>query len=196
MPFTLPVVIVNAWGVMNPEADPDFASYPDDPDNFLFKDMALMDEAGIDVVFAAGNCGEPCPDSRCGRNDCGPGRSIYGMNGHPDVLTVGAVRADGMPLALSAQGPGRLPSMCHKPDLCAPSHFCEADNAADLNTGTSAACGFAAGIVTALRSTDAGRKLLRSRETSYGGPWTDREPCWDERLGFGIINGAAALQVI
>ena len=92
--FSLPVVIVNAWGVMNPEADPDFASYADNPRNFLVNDMALMNNACIDVVFAAGNCGEPCPDSRCGPNDCGPGRSIFGMNGHPDVLTIGAVHAE------------------------------------------------------------------------------------------------------
>jgi hypothetical protein len=196
--FALPVVIVNAWGVMNPEADPDFASYADNPDNFLVNDMTLMDKAGIDVVFAAGNCGEPCPDARCGLNDCGPGRSIYGMNGHPDVLTVGAVRADGFPLALSAQGPGRLYSMRYKPDLCAPSHFREADNAAELNTGTSAACGFAAGILTALRSTNAGRKRSPGELRAILRDTADKRGimCWDPRLGFGIINGAAALAAI
>jgi hypothetical protein len=30
----------------------------------------------IDVVFAAGNCGQFCPDSRCGAEDQGPGRKL------------------------------------------------------------------------------------------------------------------------
>ena len=95
-------------GVMDPEEDPVQARYSDDPDHLIVKDLPRISESGIDVVFAAGNCGLPCPDTRCGAEDCGPGRSIFGLNGHPDVLTVGAVRTDGMPMALSAQGPGRL----------------------------------------------------------------------------------------
>ena len=88
-------VIVNAWGVMDPETDANYSDYADNPDNPLVNDMVLLDNEQIDVVFAAGNCGEPCPDRRCGHDDCGPGRSIFGMNAHPCVLSVGAVRADG-----------------------------------------------------------------------------------------------------
>ena len=201
-------VMVNAWGVMDPEDDKGFSHYADNPDNFLVNDMRLLDEVGIDVVFAAGNCGEPCPDRRCGKDDCGPGRSIFGMNAHPDVLCVGAVRTDGLPLALSAQGPGRLAvkgtggtdyttndSARWKPDLCAPSHFRESDDASEVNTGTSAACGFAAGVIAALRSVPEARHLSPAcirdilRETAKPGKW-------DPRLGFGVIDGAAALEHI
>ena len=45
---------------------------------------------GIDVVFSAGNCGQFCPDRRCGETDRGPGHSIWGANSHPRVLTFGA----------------------------------------------------------------------------------------------------------
>jgi subtilisin family serine protease len=208
--FTKPVILVNAWGVMDPESNPDFSDYGDDPKNQLVNDMKLLENEGIDVVFAAGNCGEPTPDSRCGQEERGPGCSIYGMNGHPSVLTVGAVRTDGVPLALSAQGPGRLApgfhaenspwasEAFHKPDLCAPSHFREPDDAAETSTGTSAACGFAAGVVAALRSVDAARylrpawlrALLRETAQPMGGNG------WDPRLGYGIINGTNALAMI
>lgn len=202
--FKLPVVVVNAWGVMDPEIDPRFADFADDPGNFLVNDMQLLDDAGIDVIFAAGNCGEPCPDPRCGEGERGPGCSIYGMNGHPAVLTVGAVRADGLPLALSAQGPGRLAARLNraardygralnKPDLCAPSHFRESDDATETNTGTSAACGFVGGIVAALRGIDPVLHPARLRAIlrATAQPVAGKE--WDPRLGYGVIDGAAAL---
>jgi hypothetical protein len=67
-----------------------------------------MEDAGIDVLFCATNCGEPGPDTRCAAENCGPGCGIMGVNAHPSVLTVGAVRADGVPIAQSSQGHGRL----------------------------------------------------------------------------------------
>lgn len=209
-----PLVVVNAWGVLDPESEPGLKGYADDPDHFLINDMTRLTKAGIDVIFAAGNCGEACPDRRCGQQDTGPGRSILGLNAHPDVLTVGAVRVDGIPIAMSAQGPGRLATVgsrgtdysgnrhaIDKPDVCAPSHFRESDDASELNTGTSAACGFAAGMVAAIRSLPAGRRLtpakLRDllRRTAHKTPGAtgDRGAKWDPRLGFGILNAAAVL---
>jgi len=204
-------VMVNAWGVMDPESDAGFSDYADNPDNFLVNDMRLLALADIDVVFAAGNCGEPCPDRRCGDDDCGPGRSIFGMNAHPDVLTVGAVRTDGLPIALSAQGPGRLATRGsgktdysrnrrarYKPDLCAPSHFRESDDASQVNTGTSAACGFAAGVIAALRSVPEGRNrspgYIRDTLRRTANPMGTK--VWDPRLGFGVIDGTRALNHI
>ncbi len=207
--FDGPWILVNAWGVLDPESDASFLRYADDPDHFLAEDMTRLQEAKIDVVFAAGNCGEPCPDRRCGSQDCGPGRSIFGVNAHPNVMTVGAVRADGVPVALSAQGPGRLAvrgsngtndytnniRARDKPDLCAPTHFRESDDAAEVNTGTSGACGFAAGILAALRSVPKGRNLgaeemreVLRRTARPAGPGG-----WDARLGFGVINAEDAL---
>jgi hypothetical protein len=209
VPVDGPWVIVNAWGVLDPESQPGTAGYANDPDHMFTNDVMRLDAANIDIVFAAGNCGEPCPDRRCGAHDTGPGRSIFGLNGHPRVLTVGAVRADGLPVALSAQGPGRLATTQSretldkadferarkKPDLCAPSHFRESDDASETNTGTSASCGFAAGIVAALRSTQEGRakspdqlrECLRATATPPDGTR------WDPRLGCGVIHAARAL---
>src|SRR5205823_643362 len=96
-----------------------------------------------DVVFAAGNCGQFGPMARCGVHDVGPGHSILGANSHPDVLTVGAVRTDGLWLGYSSQGPGAL--YPDKPDLCAASQFSDNEDAYAGNTGTSAACALAAG---------------------------------------------------
>jgi hypothetical protein len=208
-----PWIMVNAWGVLDPEANAKLHRYADDPDHMFINDLVRLNRLGIDVVFAAGNCGEPCPDRRCGDDDTGPGRSISGLNGHPDVLTVGAVRVDGMAIALSAQGPGRLATMgsrgtdyrvsatrraYEKPDLCAPSHFHESDDASEINTGTSAACGYAAGVLALIRSAEPRcrrltpphmRRLLRETAVGTGGQW-------DSRLGRGVINAANALATL
>jgi len=188
-----PWVVVNAWGVLDPESDPAFKGYADDKDHLVVNDVARLDAARIDVVFAAGNCGEPCPDPRCGSEDTGPNCSIFGFNAQPGVLTVGAVRADGLPVAQSAQGKSRVVGL-KKPDLCAPSHFREDDDASECNTGTSGACAYAAGVLAALRSLPKGkrrtpekmRKLLRDTAQPAGAGW-------DPRLGFGIIDAKAAL---
>ena len=84
----------------------------------------------FDIIFCAGNCGGVCPDGRCGPNDFGPGRGIWGANAHPSVLTVGAVRTDTNWIGYSSEGPGpgRPPFnklANQKPDLCAPSHYIE-----------------------------------------------------------------------
>ena len=39
-----------------------------------------------------------------------------------------------------------------KPDLCVPSQFYEVDDTSLVNTGTSASCALAAGVIAALRS--------------------------------------------
>jgi hypothetical protein len=207
-----PWILVNAWGVfdtgpslrglgLHAGGDHDYA---DDRGRFLTEDVEGLEEAGIDVVFCAGNCGEPCPDSRCGPGECGPGRSILGLNGHPGVLTVGAVRVDGLPAGYSAEGPGRLLNgWCsdeaalkeraeHKPDLCAPSNFHERGDASWLNLGTSAAAGIAAGVLARLRSVPGARALKPAemrqvlRESAVEMPG-QRSP-WDPRLGHGVIH--------
>jgi hypothetical protein len=190
-----PWVIVNAWGVFDTDAgypglvDRSQFEYGDDPDHFLIDDLPELEAAGMDVVFCAANCGEPCPDWRCGENDRGPGRSIMGLNAHPSALTVGAVRTDGVPIAQSSQGPGRLAARWagsdsdrriadrlhraayrkaahEKPDLCAPSYFRDDEDESLLNRGTSAACAVAGGVLAALRSVEVAHGLDRQRRLS------------------------------
>lgn len=188
-------VLVNAWGVWDTSQDA-----PDPPLNYarnlghaLNRQLATLDGKGVDQVFAAGNCGQFCPSTRCGPGDRGPGRSIHGANSHPQVLTVGAVRADGIWLGHSAEGPGMLAA--DKPDLCAPTLFRErlAPFAGEDNSGTSAACGVAAGVVAAARARcpwdrlppAALRALLREAATPQGTDPTSRS-----RFGAGILNAA------
>ena len=117
---------------------------------------------------------------------------------------------DGLPVALSAQGPGRLATKGsrgtdytndvrakEKPDLRAPSHFRESDDASEFNTGTSAACGYAAGVLAALRSVPSGRAMSPGAMRDLL-RYSARPPGagWDPRLGSGIINAEKALAAL
>jgi Subtilase family len=203
-----PWILVNPWAIFDTKTDlappHDYGSNPDHVFNRLIADTV---DDGIDVVFSAGNCGQFCPDRRCGETDRGPGHSIWGANSHPRVLTFGAVRSDGMWLGYSSQGPGQSrldtpapgqPNHAHdKPDLCVPSQFSENDDAFTVNTGTSAACALATGVVAALRSKwRAGHEpqpspdelkdlLIRTARKTNG-------QYWDGRFGHGILDAKAA----
>ena len=227
-PGTLPKgpwVLVNAWGALNPERYDAFfdTRYSDNPDHCFVEDMPKFfgDAIHADMVFAAGNCGTPGAQPLCGEDSVGAGRSIHGVNAHPSVLTVGAVRVDGVPIGSSAQGPGMLSRNWPrdrlagppvpgrddpraKPDICAPSHFRETEDGRMFNTGTSAACGVAAGILALLRGIEVQQGLwdddpqkkpatpeqmraaLRQTASRPAGP------NWDRQLGWGIANLAGA----
>jgi subtilisin family serine protease len=163
-----PWVLVNAWAIFDRSSESPLGQYTENPNNFFNTSIAQAVDHRIDIVFAAGNCGQFCPSRRCGRLDIGPGYSIWGANSHPRVLTTGAVQTDARWLGYSSQGPGQRLLSLAKPDLCVPSNFREehdafTGNTAEpyvgdsgspfiANTGTSVACGLAAGVVAALRS--------------------------------------------
>jgi hypothetical protein len=192
-----PWVLVNAWAAFNlgeehPRGKPDGPKHPlnysDNPKHPL---NIIVGEAASkhDIVFAAGNCGQFGSMARCGVHDVGPGRSILGANSHPGVLTIGAVRTDGLWLGYSSQGPGALDP--YKPDLCAASQFSENEDAFAGNTGTSAACALAAGVVARLRGKRDSKPFSPSEmkrvliDTAFGRVEQSR---WDNQLGNGIIN--------
>jgi hypothetical protein len=211
-------VFCNAWGVDDRRFEIPTTAFPirytSDPRHPLNQIFQLMDTGfaplglpAFDQVFAAGNSGQFGADRRSGPGDIGPGNSIFGGNSSMHTLTTGAVRADELWIGYSSQGPGqpdfRQPGQefCEKPDLCAPSHFVEPDDAAWVSSGTSAACGLVAGAVAALRSQSspfqpaghtpaALRDLLRQTATKPPGM---AHP-YDMRLGHGILNLDAALQ--
>jgi subtilisin family serine protease len=153
--------------------------------------MCSMIGSGIDVVFAAGNCGGAWPDRRCGSSDRGPGRSILGANSHPDVITVGAVTIHDDVLGYSSEGPGTLSA--NKPDLAGFSHF-QGSGISPFDGGTSAACPVVAGVVAALRSKPSARGLTpaqlkaflvkSARDVAGNG--------WDPQTGYGVIDAGAA----
>ena len=193
-----PWILVNAWSIFDRSTDtPPFGSYTE---NLQFGGHPMINavtqavQSHLDVVFAAGNCGEFCPSERCGGLDRGPGHSVWGANAHPLVITAGAVRTDETWIGYSSQGPGPTALAIQKPDLCAPSQFCETNDAAVLNSGSSAACAMTAGVLAALRSnlawdqfavTPAAMKaaLIASARKTMG-------PGWNERLGNGILDAA------
>ncbi|GEM_PF-5300767 len=196
--FNIPCVLVNAWGIFNTAAGRtpidiaalhDYSLHAQHPLNFVASEIS---DAGGDVVFAAGNCGQFAPDPRCGEHDRGPGRSILGAASLDKIISVGAARVDTTWLGYSAQGKGPSGPGLQKPDLCAPSQFHEDDDMRQLNTGTSAAAAVAAGVAAALRSGAPCRLLssgafkahLVSRARSVHGTG------WDSRFGFGLVNGA------
>ena len=199
-----PWVLVNAWGIFDTGADP-FGSYTKNLEAHGHPMINLVTSAvqdeHLDVVFSAGNCGQFCPSRRCGGLDRGPGHGIWGANAHPLVITVGAVRSDETWVGYSSQGPGPESLALEKPDLCAPSQFCETNDAASLSSGTSASCAMAAGVVAALRGNPKWDQVTVSPEalrTALIG--SARKPVgpagWDSRLGYGIVDAAAAIAAL
>src|SRR5438067_10215656 len=142
------LVVTNSWGVFDPGTD--FAvgspsNYTDNPRHPFNVIVASLEAAGADILFAAGNCGVECPHGRCRFAS----RPITGANSHPKVLSIGGVDVAGERVGYSSQGPGRLASQ--KPDVCAYTHFA-GSGVKPADTGTSAACPVAAGLVAAVRT--------------------------------------------
>lgn len=213
-PWNGPWVIVNAWSIFDRTTEHPHGDYTENPLHPLNMIVEAMVQDGSDLIFAAGNCGQFCPDRRCGKRDIGPGNSIFGANSHPRVLTTGAVRTDARWVGSSSEGPGQVRLLREKPDLCAPSFFREVGDASlgnlskayvgdtgtpyVANTGTSAACGVTAGIVAAIRSgwgpgvvsPDRLRYFLIQMARKTEGPH------WNERLGHGIINVEDTVSVL
>jgi hypothetical protein len=117
------------------------------------------------------------------------------------VITAGAVRSDETWVGYSSQGPGPELLAVQKPDLCAPSQFCESYDAALLSSGSSAACAMTAGVVAALRGNPKWDQVTVPPETLRVALTTSaRKPAgpagWDNRLGFGILDAAAAIAAL
>jgi len=198
-----PWIFLNAWAVYDRQSEWPHGDHSNGSQHAFNLVIGETVRRGFDVVFCAGNCGQFCPMQLCGAHDRGPGNSILGANSHPRVITVGAVRADGMWLGYSSQGPGQpdvgehgdRDSALHKPDLCAPSQFGEVADARTSNTGTSAASAVTAGAVAALRSrwndafspADLKEILISSARQPDG-------KGWNGRLGHGILDVGAAYQ--
>jgi subtilisin family serine protease len=189
-----PWVFVNAWAIYDRQSERPMGDYTDNPHHRFNRLIAQAVDERHDVVFCAGNCGQFCPVMRCGTNDRGPGHSIYGANSHPSVLTVGAVRVDGLWLGYSSQGPGQSKLAGEKPDLCAPSQFAEMNDAWTDNTGSSAASALVAGVVAALRSRWNAQALPpdQLKQVLMASARKTEGNAWNGRLGHGVLNAGAA----
>jgi len=185
-------MILNAWAPFDRRTDrkKGHNSYGEDDTHPFHQRIKRLTGSPIlaDVVFAAGNCGQFCPDGRCGPGDIGHGRSISGANSYSEVMTVGAVRVDGVPTGYSSQGPGMIATGPEKPDLCTPAQFHDDDDPGWISSGTSAACAIAAGVVAALRTKTLGTNktpadLITALRSSANPPDGATAGVWDTRLG-------------
>lgn len=179
-----PQIISNSWALYRCLLAPEYARDIQHP---VTRRVAMAVDMGICVIFAAGNCGNGgCPSSRCGE-DVGPGRSIWGANGHPKVITVGAANINGEWIGYSSQGPAAL---CQeKPDICAPSHY---KGYYDCDSGTSAACPICAGVAALICSASPSLDpvTIKSLLTETARDLCD--PGWDPYSGFGMIDARGA----
>lgn len=182
-----PQVLSNSWGIFQQAWDPVYAT---DPTHVFTRKVVEAINEGILVLFAAGNCGDTCPDGRCG-SDAGPGQDIWGANGHPDVITVGAVNRDEQFVGYSSEGPAALDP--HKPDFCSITHF---QGFFPSDSGTSAATPVAAGVVALLKkgspalTQNAAKQALMQTAKDIG------PPGWDQYSGAGIIRAKAAYDLV
>jgi subtilisin family serine protease len=195
------LVASNSWGIFHPSWD--FPAghpgrYCDNPGHPFNVQIGVAVRSGIDVIFAAGNCGAPCADGRCQGRTTG---AIMGASAMRDVLTIAGCDTHDARVGYSSQGPS-IPGMFNeKPDITAYTHFLgsEAFGAGTPDTGTSAACPVTSGCVAALRTSpkippltamppaklfDVLRATARQQS---GAPHT-----WNGDYGFGIVDPLAA----
>lgn len=121
-------------------------NYSDNPNRPFNRIVANFERAGADILFAAGNCGEDCPDGRCRGVT---GNAIYGANGHPSVLCVAGVDTTKVRVGYSSTGPGRLTR--NKPDISGYTHF-RGSGVYPVDGGTLAPTPVVADVVAAVRS--------------------------------------------
>lgn len=191
------LVVSNSWGLFDPATDfpPGHpGNYSDNPNHPFNIVVSSLEAAGADILFAAGNCGRDCPDSRCKFTST----PICGANSHPRVLSIGGVDIKQRRLGYSSQGPGRLAPQ--KPDLMAYTHFLgsEVFGPGDPDSGTSAACPVASGVVAAIRSKHgpAGlapaelRNLVTKTALDLGGVG------WDADYGWGLVRPEALVAAL
>jgi hypothetical protein len=143
------LVVNNSWAMFHPSWDFPVGhpgNYSHNPNHPFNRIVASLEQAGADIVFAAGNCGAPCPDNRCqGLTTAG----INGANAHAQVLSIAGVDTTGARVGYSCQGPGNL--MANKPDVTTYTHFAGSGVYA-ADGGTSAAAPVCSGVVAALRT--------------------------------------------
>ncbi len=186
------LVVNNSWGMFHPSWDfpvGHAGNYSDNPNHPFNRIVGSLEQAGADILFAAGNCGPNCPDGRC---QGVTSNAIYGANSHPQVLSIAGVDTTKNRVGYSSVGPGRLERQ--KPDLSSYTHF-RGSGVYPADGGTSAATPVATGVVAAIRSRNpydparaatapvAIRNMLIKTAEDRGLTGYDFE------YGWGIING-------
>ena len=148
------LVLSNSWGIFHPRWDFPVGHpgrYSDNPRHPFNRILEPMARAGIDVLFAAGNCGADCPDRRC---ESRTSEAIMGAAAMVDVLSIAGADTNGERVGYSSQGPSIAGMYDMKPDITSYTHFSgsEVFGAGTPDSGTSAACPVMAGCIAALRT--------------------------------------------
>jgi subtilisin family serine protease len=186
------MVVTNSWGMFSPTWDfpPGHpGNYSDNPNHPFNVIVASLENEGADILFAAGNCGRDCPDSRCEFGDSLP---ICGANSHPSIISVAGVDTTKARVGYSSQGPGRL--TLQKPDLSGYTHFA-GSGVFPADSGTSAACPVVAGMVAAIRSKCPSTVLspLQLRALLFKTAQDRGKLGFDFDYGWGIVNPTQVL---
>jgi len=196
------LVVNNSWGIFHPSLD-DFAPgdprrYIDNPGHPFRLYIALLTAFGADVLFAAGNCGDGCPNAVCLQRTAG---MIMGANAYDEVLTLAGCDIHDLRVCYSSQGPSIAGMPQQKPDITAYTQFLgskvlRGPRGFEPDTGTSAACAVASGCIAALRTaqpptaTDPAAMIAVLEATAH--PMGGAVPNYD--YGYGIIRPVAAGQ--
>ena len=113
------LVISNSWGIFHPSLDPflpgDSLRFIDNPKHVFRYFTRAFAMAGVDVVFAASNCGPECPSAVCLSKSTG---MIMGANAYDEVLTMAGCDVKDVRVAYSSKGP----SIADMPSAEAGSH--------------------------------------------------------------------------
>jgi hypothetical protein len=192
------LVVSNSWGILHPSLDlpPGHSGRFIDNPNHIFRLMIkALAFAGVDVVFAASNCGPECPSAVClGRSE----GMIMGANAYDEVLTLAGCDIHDHRVGYSSKGPSIANMPQQKPDLTSYTHFLgsKVNRNFSPDSGTSAACAVAAGCVAALR-TRATREGVPPAALFQALKDTAVKPAgmgagWDPGYGYGIIRPVAA----
>jgi len=193
------LVLSNSWGMYHTSWDFPVGHrgrYCDNPNHPFDLIVSTLIRSGVDIVFAAGNCGAHCPATSCQGVTAG---TIMGANAHQEVLTLAGCDTTDLLVGYSSAGPPITGRNTVKPDLTAYTHFLgsEASGPGTPDTGTSASCPVAAGCVAALRSqlpiagTPPGNLILQLQTTAR---LAQNQVARDNDHGKGIIDPVAAAQ--
>jgi len=195
------LVVSNSWGIYHQSLDFPIGSparYTDNLAHPFHLLVAGLASTGVDIVFAAGNCGSDCPGPPClGVSS----RTIWGANGYREVLTVAGCDVTDHRVGYSSRGPSIFNFPKDKPDLTAYTHFLgsEVEGDGEPDAGTSAACPIAAGCVAALRTNLAmspraggpAPSVLFNQFKANARPAPGTPAGWNPEYGHGIIDPVA-----
>ena len=204
------MVVNNSWSMPNSSYDYPVlheSRYGDNPSHIFRSCVRDLINAGVDVIFSAGNCGKNCMYQhweKCKNPSTAKFETdfITGANSYEEVLTIGAVTTQSKKLTCySNQGPGRINH--NKPDIVAYSDFMGSGAFFDQygkpipDSGTSTATPIVSSVIAALRTKYDPQTLPPDRLNDIIRKTANPvDTQWKKGIGYGIINPRAIVEEI